>query len=53
MKDGVVTLHAVDFTLETAFGSVRRSRRPEDFEEASRIAKDSKAQRTVRKMRKS
>ena len=53
LEDGVVRLSAVTFTLESAYGSVEPARRPEDWEDASRIAKDSKAERTARKMRKS
>ena len=44
-------LAAPAFTLESAYGSVKPSRRPEDFEELIRIAKDEKAEDTVRKLR--
>ena len=38
------------FTLESAYGSVKPSARPENFKEISRIAKDEKAERTMREM---
>lgn len=46
-----ICLSQVAFTLESAFGSVRPSRRPEDFEEVSRLAKEDKAERAARKLR--
>jgi AbrB family looped-hinge helix DNA binding protein len=48
-----VHLAAASFTLESAYGSVKPSRRPEDFEELSRAAKEAKAIKTLRKMRRS
>ena len=39
------------FTLESAYGSVRPSQRPEDFKEICRIAKEDKAEQTTRKLR--
>lgn len=41
---------ATPFTLESAYGSVSPSQSPEDFKEICRIAKDDKAERTVRKL---
>lgn len=41
----------VELTLEEVFGSVEPLRRPEDWEERSRIAKEEKAERTLREMR--
>lgn len=35
---------AGEFSLETAFGSVKPSARPEDFDELARRAKDAKAE---------
>ncbi|MBI4296837.1 MAG: AbrB/MazE/SpoVT family DNA-binding domain-containing protein [Chloroflexi bacterium] len=46
-----VCLSPVEFSLESAFGSVRPSKRPEDFEEISRLAKGEKAERAARKLR--
>lgn len=51
LEDGAVRLSAVTFTLESAYGSVEPSERPEDFEVVSRAAKDIKAERTVEEMR--
>ena len=36
--------------LESAFGSVKASAKPQDWDEVSRIAKDEKAARTVREL---
>ena len=47
---GEVHLQAASFTLESAFGSVRPSQRPEDFKAISRIAKDEKAEQTAREL---
>ena len=44
---------AGSFSLETAYGSVKPSRRPEDFKEISRIAKEDKAERTARELNES
>ncbi len=49
--DGTVSLAAATFTLESAFGSVQPSARPEDFEGVSREAKDAKVEDTLREMR--
>ncbi len=39
------------FSLEAAYGSVDPSTQPEDWDEVSRIAKDEKAEKTVRELR--
>ena len=51
IEDGHVTLSAPAFTLESAFGSVTPSQRPEDFKKLIREAKEAKAEETLRKMR--
>jgi len=48
--DGTVSLTAAPFTLKTAYGSVKPSRRPEDFKRLARDAKDEKAERTAREL---
>ena len=48
---GTVRLAAAQFTLESAFGSVRPTTRPEDFEQLSRDARDEKAMATARELR--
>lgn len=50
IEDGEVRLAPVSFTLESVYGSVKPSKKPEDFEEISRAAKDEKAERTVREL---
>ena len=52
VDDGRVCLSQETFTLESAYGSVMPLRRPEDFEDVSRAAKDEKAERTARRPRK-
>jgi antitoxin PrlF len=47
---GQVSLSNAAFSLESAFGSVKPTKRPEDFNEVSRLAKEDKAERTVRKL---
>ena len=47
-----VRLSPPSFTLQSAYGSVKPSRRPEDFEEISRVTKAAKAEATLRKLRK-
>lgn len=39
----------VSFYLESAYGSVKPSRKSEDFEEISQVVKDEKAEKTARK----
>lgn len=48
--EGEVRLAAVPFSLESAYGSVKPSNRPEDFETISRNAKDGKAEETAREL---
>ncbi len=50
ISDGEVRLKPVTYSLESAYGSVRPSREPEDFDELSRAARDAKAEHTLRKM---
>ena len=50
IEDGEVRLAPASFTLESVYGSVKPSKKPEDFEEISRAAKDEKAERTVREL---
>lgn len=50
IAEGEVRLKPVAYSLESAYGSVP-SRRPEDFDELSRAARDARAERTRRKMR--
>ena len=47
---GKVRLAAASFTLESAYGSVKPSTSPEDFDEASRSAKDAKTEETAREL---
>ncbi len=48
---GAVRLAAASFTLESAYGSVKRSNDSRDIEEVSRNAKDAKAEETARELR--
>ena len=48
--DGEVRL-AVVFSLESAYGSVKPSATPEDFDRISQNAKDAKAEETLRELR--
>ena len=47
---GEVRLSIATFNLETAFGSVKASAKPEDWDMITRNAKDEKAARTVREL---
>ena len=47
---GKVRLAAASFTLESAYGSVKPSTSPEDFDEVSRHAKDAKTEETAREL---
>ena len=38
------------YSLESAYGSVKPSAHPEDFEQVTQLAKDEKVEMTVRKM---
>ena len=42
-----VRLTAAAFSLESAYGSVKPSKRPEDLEEISQAAKEDKAEKTA------
>ena len=44
-------LAATSFSLESAYGSVKPSRKPERFDEIARRAKDAKAEGTARKLK--
>ena len=43
-------LVSASFTLESAYGSVKPSRKPEDFDEISRNVKEAKAEETTREL---
>ncbi len=49
-EGGEVRLAPAAFSLESAYGSVKPSKRPEDFDQISRIAKEAKADKTVREL---
>lgn len=44
-----MSLEPAAYSLESAYGSVQPSRRPEDFDELSRGARDAKAKRTLQR----
>jgi len=46
-----VRLAPATFTLESAYGSVKPSQKPEDFDEVSRSVKGGVAERTLGKLR--
>ena len=48
IEGGEVRLAAVPFSLESVYGSVKPTGRPEDFEKISQSAKEAKADRTSR-----
>ena len=50
IEDGEVRLAPAAFSLESAYGSVKPSRKPEDFDEVSRMAWEAKAEKTVREL---
>ena len=50
VSGGEVRLKPVSYTLDSAYGSVQPSHRPENFAELSRAARDGKAEHTLRKM---
>lgn len=50
IAEGEVRLKPVAYSLESAYGSVKPSGKPEDFDELSRAARDARAERTRRKM---
>ena len=43
IADGEVRLKPVSYSLESVYGSVKPSGKPEDFDELSRVARDAKA----------
>ena len=47
---GTVSLAPAAFSLESAYGSVKPSRSPEDFDKISQIAKAAKAEQTAREL---
>ena len=47
IEDGEVRLTPASFDLASAYGSVKPSQTSDGFEEASRTAKDEKAEKTV------
>ena len=51
VDDDEVSLVASEFTLESAFRSVKPLNRPENFKQLSRIARDEHAVRSMRKLR--
>ncbi len=51
IAEGEVRLKPVAYSLESAYGSVKPSRKPEDFDELSRLARDARAEQTLHKMR--
>ena len=48
IEDGGVRLIPAPFSLASAYGSVKPVEKSENFEEILRIAKDAKAEKTVR-----
>ncbi len=50
IEDGVVHLAPASFILESAYGSVKPSEKPEDFDEVSRIAKEAKAEKAAQEL---
>ena len=46
-----VRLAAGSFSLESAYGSVKPSRKPESFDKIARRAKDAKAEETARELK--
>ncbi len=50
IEDDGVRLAPASFSLESVYGSVTPSKRPEDFNEISRIAKEARAEKTAREL---
>ncbi len=50
-KGKAIPAEASSLSLESAYGSVKSSGNPEDWAEVSRVAKDEKAEKTVRELR--
>ncbi len=53
IEDNQVRLTSVPFSLESAYGSVKPAKSLEDFDEASGMAKESKAEKTLRELSRS
>ncbi|MDQ3226628.1 MAG: AbrB family transcriptional regulator [Chloroflexota bacterium] len=51
IEHGAVRLIPVEYSLETVFGSVTPNKRPEDFAERARSAKEEKVEQTLRELR--
>jgi antitoxin PrlF len=51
IDDTEVRLRPVQFTVESAFGSVPPLRQPEDFEALSRVAREEHAAKVIRDLR--
>ncbi len=51
IEDGGLVRLAAAFSLESAYGSVKPSANPEDFDEVSRNAKEAKVEDTLRELR--
>ena len=47
IEDGEVRLVPASFSLESAYGSVKPSKSPENFDEISQAVKDAKAEKTA------
>ena len=52
IEDGEVRLAPASFSLESVYGSVKPSKKPEDFHKVSQVAKDAKAEKTARELSK-
>ena len=50
IAEGEVRLTPVAYSLESAYGSVKPSGKPEDFDALSRVARDARAERILRQM---
>lgn len=51
IQEGTVRLALAAFSLQSAYGSVKALRKPEDFEKLSRLAKEDKAQRMLAELK--
>ena len=51
INDGKVEISAASFTLETAFGSVRPATKTEDLKAITRAAREERAERALRKLK--
>lgn len=52
IEDEEVRLTPASYSLESTYGSVQPSGKPEDFSDISRASKAAKAEKTVRELRK-